>query len=63
MSTTGFLAMLIPFLLAGALVLAGLGVGLFFLIRHLTRRSRAPQSADDQTEKEKEMKRMKIDDL
>ena len=55
--------MLIPFLLAGALVLAGLGVGLFFLIRHLTRRSRAPQSADDQTEKEKEMKRMKIDDL
>lgn len=40
MSTTGFLAMLIPFLLAGALVLAGLGVGLFFLIRHLTQKNK-----------------------
>lgn len=55
--------MLIPFLIAGALVLAGLGVGLFFLIRHLTRRDRAPQPADEQAEKEREMKRMKIDDL
>ena len=55
--------MLIPLLLVGALVLVGLGVGLFFLIRHLTRRSQAPQSTDDQSEKEKEMKRMKIDDL
>ena len=63
MSGIRFLVMLAVFLIAGALVLAGLGVGLFFLIRHLTHRSRAPQPADDQSEKEKEMKRMKIDDL
>ena len=35
------LTMLIPFLIAGALVLAGLGVGLFFLIRHLTQKNRS----------------------
>ena len=47
MSTTGFLAMLIPLLLVGVLVLAGLGVGLFFLIRHLTHNNQTAQHTTD----------------
>ena len=41
MSGIRFLVMLAVFLIAGALVLAGLGVGLFFLIHLLTQKNRS----------------------
>ena len=40
MSWARLLTMLIPFLIVGVLVLVGLGVGLFFLIRHLTQKNK-----------------------
>lgn len=41
MSWARLLTMLIPFLIVDILVLAGLGVRLFFLIRHLTQKNRS----------------------
>ena len=41
MSWARLLTMLIPFLIVGVLVLVGLGVELFFLIRHPTQKNRS----------------------
>ena len=60
MSVTGSLFLLLPFFVGLLLAFAAVGLGVFFLVRHF-RRSGAKKR--QQEKQEREMDRMKIDDL
>lgn len=60
MFVTGSLFLLLPFFLGLLLAVAAVGLGVFFLVRHFRRRGAEKRQ---QAEQEREMDRMKIDDL
>lgn len=60
MFVTGSLFLLLPFFLGLLLAVAAMGLGVFFLVRYFRRRSAKKRQ---QAEQDREMDRMKIDDL
>ena len=60
MSVTGSLFLLLPFFVGLLLAAAAVGLGVFFLVRHFRRRGAKKRQQEKQ---EREMDRMKIDDL
>lgn len=60
MSVTGSLFLLLPFFLGLLLAFAAVCLGVFFLVRHFRRRGAEKRR---QAEQDREMDRMKIDDL
>lgn len=60
MFVTGSLFLLLPFFLGLLLAVAAVGLGVFFLVRHFRRRGAKKRQ---QAEQDREMDRMKIDDL
>ena len=60
MFVTGSLFLLLPFFLGLLLAVAAVGLGVFFLVRHFRRRGAEKRRQEAQ---EREMDRMKIDDL
>ena len=60
MSVTGSLFLLLPFFVGLLLAFAAVGLGVFFLVRHFRRRGAKKRQQEKQ---EREMDRMKIDDL
>ena len=63
MSTTGALFLLLPVLVGLCLAFAAIGVGIFFLVRYLLHRSAKKRQREEQDRKDREMDRMKLDDL
>lgn len=60
MSVTGSLFLLLPFFVGLLLAFAAVGLGVFFLVRYFRRRGAKKRQQEKQ---EREMDRMKIDDL
>ena len=60
MSVTGSLFLLLPFFVGLLLAAAAVGLGVFFLVRYFRRRGAKKRQ---QAEQDREMDRMKIDDL
>lgn len=60
MFVTGSLFLLLSFFLGLLLAVAAVGLGVFFLVRHFRRRGAEKRRQEAQ---EREMDRMKIDDL
>ena len=60
MSVTGSLFLLLSFFLGLLLAVAAVGLGVFFLVRYFRRRGAKKRQ---QAEQDREMDRMKIDDL
>ena len=60
MFVTGSLFLLLPFFLGLLLAVAAVGLGVFFLVRYFRRRGAQKRQ---QAEQDREMDRMKIDDL
>lgn len=60
MSYAGSLFILLPFFVGLLLAFAAVGLGVFFLVRHFRRRGAKKRQQEAQ---EREMDRMKIDDL
>ena len=60
MFVTGSLFLLLPFFLGLLLAVAAVGLGVFFLVRYFRRRGAKKRQ---QAEQDREMDRMKIDDL
>lgn len=60
MFVTGSLFLLLSFFLGLLLAVAAMGLGVFFLVRHFRRRGAKKRQ---QAEQDREMDRMKIDDL
>ena len=60
MFVTGALFLLLPFFLGLLLAVAAVGLGVFFLVRYFRRRGAKKRQ---QAEQDREMDRMKIDDL
>ena len=60
MFVTGSLFLLLPFFLGLLLAFAAVGLGVFFLVRYFRRRGAKKRQ---QAEQDREMDRMKIDDL
>ena len=60
MFVTGSLFLLLPFFLGLLLAVAAMGLGVFFLVRYFRRRGAKKRQ---QAEQDREMDRMKIDDL
>ena len=60
MSYAGSLFILLPFFVGLLLAVAAVGLGVFFLVRHFRRRGAKKRRQEAQ---EREMDRMKIDDL
>lgn len=60
MFVTGSLFLLLSFFLGLLLAVAAVGLGVFFLVRHFRRRGAEKRR---QAEQDREMDRMKIDDL
>ncbi len=60
MFVTGSLFLLLSFFLGLLLAVAAVGLGVFFLVRHFRRRGAKKRQ---QAEQDREMDRMKIDDL
>lgn len=60
MFVTGSLFLLLPFFLGLLLAVAAVGLGVFFLVRYFRRRGAEKRRQEAQ---EREMDRMKIDDL
>ena len=60
MSYAGSLFILLPYFVGLLLAVAAVGLGVFFLVRHFRRRGAKKRQ---QAEQNREMDRMKIDDL
>ena len=60
MSYAGALFILLPFFVGLLLAVAAVGLGVFFLVRHFRRRGAEKRRQEAQ---DREMDRMKIDDL
>lgn len=60
MFVTGSLFLLLPFFVGLLLAVAAVGLGVFFLVRYFRRRGAKKRQ---QAEQDREMDRMKIDDL
>ncbi len=60
MSYAGSLFILLPYFVGLLLAVAAVGLGVFFLVRHFRRRGAKKRQQEEQ---DREMDRMKIDDL